>query len=56
MPELVCRDAGFDCDGVVRGDTVDDVLNQARDHASQAHGVEVTPQMEKDLAGLVRGR
>lgn len=56
MKELACRDAGFDCDGVIEGESVDDVLAKAAPHAQEAHGVEVTPEMREQLSGLVRDR
>ncbi len=54
MKVLQCRDAGFDCDAVVHGQTTDDILAEVRPHAEQEHGVQVTPEMEQQLAGLVR--
>ncbi len=53
VKELNCRDAGFDCDEVVRGETVDDVMAQAGPHAKEAHGVDVTPEMAGQLKTLV---
>lgn len=53
MQELRCRDAGFDCEAVVRADSVDDVLAQAGPHAEHAHGVAVTPELAGRLRGLV---
>jgi predicted small metal-binding protein len=50
---LHCRDAGFDCDAIVRGETVDEILTQVRPHAAQVHGVEVDPAMEAQLRTLV---
>jgi len=54
MKELVCRDAGFDCQGVVRAESADEVLDQAAEHARDVHRVEVTPGMRTQLATLVR--
>jgi predicted small metal-binding protein len=51
---LHCRDAGFDCDATVRGDTVEDILAQVRPHAAEAHQVTVDRSMEQQLAGLVQ--
>ena len=39
MKELFCRDVGFDCDGVVTGETEYDVLTQAAEHAKEVHGL-----------------
>jgi predicted small metal-binding protein len=49
MKEMKCRDAGFDCDAVVRGETVDDVFAQVGPHAKDVHGVDVTPEIAQDL-------
>ncbi len=51
---LHCRDAGFDCDAVVRGETAEEILAQVRPHAQSAHGLTVTPELEQELAGIVR--
>lgn len=53
MKELKCRDVGFDCDGVIRGETEDDVMAQAGPHAKEAHGVDVTPEMAGQIKTLV---
>ncbi len=53
MRELRCRDAGFDCDVVVHGESDDEVFAQAGPHAEQVHGVQVTPEMQQQLAGLI---
>ncbi len=54
MKQLKCRDAGFDCEGVIQGQSVDDVLSQAGPHAKEAHGVDVTPEMAGQIRTLVR--
>lgn len=51
---LHCRDAGFDCDAVIRADTVDEIISQVRPHAAAEHGVEVDDAMEKQLSSLTR--
>ena len=56
MKELKCGDAGFDCDAVVKGDSIEDVMAQVRPHAKEAHGVDVTPEMEEQLTGLVQDK
>ena len=53
MKELRCRDAGFDCDAVVHGETVDEVMAQAGTHAQEAHGADVTPELAGRIATLV---
>lgn len=54
MKELKCRDAGLDCDEVLQGDSVDEVLAKAAPHAEQVHGLEVTPELSDQLRGLVK--
>lgn len=56
MFELRCRDAGFDCAGVVTGRTREEVLRQAAEHAAQVHQVQVTPEMAAQISTLVRDR
>lgn len=51
--ELRCRDAGFDCDAVVRGQTDDEIFALAGPHAREVHGVEVTSGLREQLTGLV---
>jgi predicted small metal-binding protein len=38
----------------VHADSDEELMAQVRPHAQTAHGVEVTPEMERQLAGLVR--
>ncbi|HUP86442.1 MAG TPA: DUF1059 domain-containing protein [Acidimicrobiales bacterium] len=54
MKILHCRDAGFDCDAVVEGTTVEDVLEQVRPHAKEVHDLVVDEPVEQQLRELVR--
>ena len=54
VKELRCRDVGFDCEAVVQGETVDEVMAQAGPHAKEAHGVNVTPELAGQIKTLVR--
>lgn len=54
MKTLHCRDAGFDCEGVIRAETDDQVLQGAAQHAREVHGVEATPEMAEQLKDLIR--
>ncbi|MFQ5865818.1 MAG: DUF1059 domain-containing protein [bacterium] len=36
---LRCRDVGFDCDGVVRAETEEEVLKMAAEHAQSVHNL-----------------
>ena len=39
-----CRDIGFDCDGVVRAETEEEVLQQVAAHAKAVHDIETVPE------------
>jgi predicted small metal-binding protein len=54
MYELHCKDVGFDCPGVVRGATKDEVLKQAAAHAKEVHNTEVTPELAAKVSSLIR--
>jgi predicted small metal-binding protein len=54
MKTLHCSDAGFDCTAVVRGDTEQDVLQQAAQHAKTVHQVDVTPEMAEQIKTLIK--
>lgn len=46
LRELSCRDAGVDCDFVVRGETIHDIVEQCVDHAVKMHDMK---GFERDL-------
>lgn len=54
MKTLHCRDAGFDCNGVVKAATEAEVLQQAAEHAQSVHQVTVTPEMAEQIRTLIR--
>ena len=54
MKTLHCRDAGFNCEGVIRANSEEEVLDQAAKHAQDVHGVSVTPEMAEHLKTLIR--
>ena len=43
--ELKCRDAGLDCEGVIRAESDDEVMQQAAAHAQAEH-----PELNLDEA------
>ena len=53
MKDLHCRDAGMNCDFVARGNSNKEILDQATQHARQAHNMTVTPDLTKKLDGLI---
>ena len=54
MKTLHCRYAGFDCEGVIRANTEEEVLKQAAQHAQEVHGVSVTPELAEKLGTLIK--
>jgi len=53
---LNCREAGFDCDYVVKGETDEEVLRNGGEHATKVHGMkaeDMTPEMKQKLKGLI---
>lgn len=35
-----CKDIGFECEGVVKAETEEELLTQVAEHAKSAHGLE----------------
>jgi predicted small metal-binding protein len=54
MKVLKCRDAGFDCNQVIRAESENEILQQAAEHAKKVHGVEITPEMARQVQGLIK--
>ena len=45
MPkEVRCRDLGFDCDGVVQGESEEEILTQVAEHAKEVHNMTEIPE------------
>ena len=52
---VYCRDVGFDCDGVVRADTEQAVLQGVAEHAQTAHGLgEISPEVAEKVRSVMR--
>ena len=50
-----CRDVGFDCDGVVRGETEEEVLRKVAEHAKAVHNLEtVTDEVVQKVRQVMR--
>ena len=44
MARLVCRDYGFDCDFVIEGNEVSEVLEKFGKHSTEQHGIEYSKE------------
>ena len=53
--QLSCRDAGAECDFLVRAETEDEVMAVAADHGTRVHGMkEVTPELKNKMKSLIK--
>ena len=52
---LHCRDVGFDCDGVIRAETEEEVLKKAAEHAQTVHNLkEITEEVVEKVRAAIR--
>jgi predicted small metal-binding protein len=59
MKTLSCREAGFDCDYVVNGETEEEIFRNGEQHAMNDHGMEqedFTPQFKEKLRSLIKDK
>ncbi len=42
--EIRCKDVGVDCDFVATGETEEEIMKKAAEHAKKAHGMNEIPQ------------
>jgi len=50
-----CRDVGFDCEGVCKAESEEELLKQVAEHASSVHGVEeVTDEIVEKVKSVTR--
>jgi len=57
MKTLTCSDAGFDCAAVIKGDTEDEIMSKAGEHATTEHNIkaeDMTPELTQKIRGLIR--
>ena len=53
--EVSCRDAGADCDFMVRAETKEEVLRVVADHACRSHQMcEISPDMKAKVSSLMK--
>jgi predicted small metal-binding protein len=50
-----CSDVGFDCDGVVRAETEEEILEKVAEHAETVHNLkEITEELVEQVRAAVR--
>ena len=57
MKTLSCREAGFDCNYVVEGETEEEIFKYGGEHAMKEHGMkeeDLTPEFKEKLRGLIK--
>jgi len=57
MKTISCREAGFECDYVIKGQTEEEVVKNGAEHAIKEHGMkpeDMTPEMKQKIRALVR--
>ncbi|RMD65733.1 DUF1059 domain-containing protein [Candidatus Parcubacteria bacterium] len=53
--ELHCRDLGFDCDGVIKANTEQEVMAQAAEHARNVHNLqEISDEVLDKVRSAIR--
>ncbi len=53
--QVSCRDAGVDCDFLVRAETEDEVFALAAAHGARVHGLkEITPDMKSKMKSMIK--
>jgi predicted small metal-binding protein len=57
MKTISCREAGFECDYVIKGQTEEEVVKNGAEHTIKEHGMkaeDMTPEMKEKIRALVR--
>ena len=57
MKTLTCRDVGVDCDFVAQGETEQEVMDKATQHARQDHGfADIPPELEDKVRAAIHDK
>jgi predicted small metal-binding protein len=57
VKSISCREAGFECDYVVKGETEEEVMKNGSEHVRKVHSIkeeEMTPEMKQKIKGFIR--
>jgi predicted small metal-binding protein len=54
MLNVNCREVGFDCDYVVKGETEEELMKDARQHAVRDHGYNEEDVLKPELQEKIR--
>jgi predicted small metal-binding protein len=57
MKTLSCRDVGVDCDFVAQGQTEQEVMEKAAQHARQDHGfADIPPELQAKVKAAIHDK
>jgi predicted small metal-binding protein len=58
MLNVTCREVGFDCDYVAKGETEEELMKDAGEHAVKDHGYKkediMTPELQEKIRAHIR--
>jgi predicted small metal-binding protein len=57
MKTIICREAGFECDYVLKGQGEEEVMMNGADHVIRGHGMkpeDITTQFKEKVKSLIR--
>ena len=57
MKTINCRETGFDCDLIVKGETEEEVLKNGMEHAKKDHNMkeeDMTPELKEKIRSIIR--
>jgi len=59
MKTISCREAGFECDYIAKGESEEEVLENGVNHVIKEHGMkpeDITPEFKEIATALIRQR
>ena len=59
MKSLTCRDVGFDCATVINGESEDEIMQKAGEHARTVHNIkseDMTTELQEKIKGLIHNK
>jgi predicted small metal-binding protein len=57
MKTITCREAGFECDYIVKGETEEEVMKNGAEHVIKDHDMkaeDITPEFKEKVRALIR--
>ena len=59
MLTVSCREVGMDCDYVCKGETEEEIMKNAEEHAMRDHGYKsedlMTPELRENIRSHIKG-